>query len=210
MPTGGKLLVLYGGLSKSTSVVHEAAAREVAILNMETMMWDRPSSARTLAPSLGHTSASVGRTKMLIFGGVRSGDQPTAEVSIFNTDTMKWTVPQIKGTATAPSPVARSGHACASIREKVFVFGGATVDGTLLNDVWILDQDSMTWNQVTCFGTVPSARRGDSLWCFCLHIRSIYPPTIVNVQLLTNILHTLPCGLCAEAAELTMINMRGN
>ena len=68
--------------------------------------------------------------------------------------------PALQGGASAVSPVARSGHACASIREKVFVFGGAALDGSLLSDVWILDQDSMTWTQVTCFGTVPCPRRG--------------------------------------------------
>lgn len=45
----------------------------------------------------------------------------------------------------------------------MFVFGGCTVDGTLLSDLWIFDQDSMTWTYATCFGNPPSARKGASL-----------------------------------------------
>jgi hypothetical protein len=39
---GGKLLVLYGGISRSPNPTHETVGREVAVLNMETMLWDKP------------------------------------------------------------------------------------------------------------------------------------------------------------------------
>jgi hypothetical protein len=39
---GGKLLVLYGGMSRAPNSTHDAVAREVAVLNMETMTWDKP------------------------------------------------------------------------------------------------------------------------------------------------------------------------
>jgi hypothetical protein len=39
---GGKLLVLYGGISRSPNPSHETVGREVAVLNMETMLWDKP------------------------------------------------------------------------------------------------------------------------------------------------------------------------
>lgn len=155
----GKLLMLYGGLSRSNLPTHEVTGREVAILNLDTMLWERPSSARTLLPSHGHTATSVSRTKAVIFGGVHS-DIPSAEVSIFNTDTMKWMQPQIKG---VDRPIARAGHACTNIREKLFIFGGISADDTLLNDIWILDQDSMSWSHVICYGTKPSPRRGATI-----------------------------------------------
>ena len=66
---------------------------------------------------------------------------------------------QVKG---LERPVARSGHACASIREKLFVFGGITTDGVLLNDLWSFDLDSLSWTYVTCFGNKPSPRQGES------------------------------------------------
>lgn len=152
----GKLLVLCGGASKSPA--HESVGSEVAILNVDTCIWDKPNTAKTATMVHGHACAVTGRTKMIIFGGVK-GEVTSSEVAVFNTDTMKWMTPIVKG---AERPVARAGHACTSIREKVFVFGGVTVDGNLLNDVWTFDQDSCSWTQVSCYGNQPSPRQGTS------------------------------------------------
>ena len=103
-------------------------------------------------------STVVGRTKVMTLAGLK-GEAATADVSIFNTDTMKWFTPQLKGSA-ADRPVPRTAHACTSIREKVFIFGGLAADGSLLNDVWIFDQDSVSWMVVNCYGSMPSARQG--------------------------------------------------
>jgi hypothetical protein len=43
---------------------------------------------------------------------------------------------------------------------QVYIFGGMTIDGHLLNDLWALDLDSMTWSHCTCYGLAPSARKG--------------------------------------------------
>ncbi len=67
-------------------------------------------------------------------------------------------VEQVKGLERPP---ARTGHATCAIREKLFVFGGSAEDGKLYNDLWIFDQDTLTWTHVTCFGHVPSPRRGE-------------------------------------------------
>ncbi|KXZ54835.1 hypothetical protein GPECTOR_4g907 [Gonium pectorale] len=164
----GKQLVLYGGASKVGGSVSEAVGREVAVLNVESGVWERPGGARTPAPSQGHSGVVVGRTKLLVFGGVRGGGgaaaagEAAADVAILNADTMKWLAPQIKGTER---PLPRSGHSSACIRERVFVFGGATSDGVLLNDVWVYDQDSCQWSHVSTFGTVPAPRTGAASTC---------------------------------------------
>lgn len=152
---GGKLLVLFGGVSKSPAT--DTIGCEVAVLNADTNVWDKPTSARLLTNLQGHTAVVVGRTKIMSFGGIKN-DNPTAEVAVFNTDTLKWMSPQVKG---VERPVARSGHACTSIREKMFVFGGITTDGTLLNDLWSFDLDSLSWTYITCFGSKPSPRHGE-------------------------------------------------
>lgn len=43
---------------------------------------------------------------------------------------------------------------------QVYIFGGMTINGHLLNDLWALDLDSMTWSHCTCYGLAPSARKG--------------------------------------------------
>lgn len=54
-----------------------------------------PGTARTLAAIHSHTATSVGRTKLLVFGGLR-GEAASADISVLNTDTMKWVVPQVR------------------------------------------------------------------------------------------------------------------
>lgn len=52
-------------------------------------------------------------------------------------------------------------HCCTHYQ--VFVFGGMGADGELLNDLWVYDQDSLTWTSVTIIGghPPPSPRRGE-------------------------------------------------
>jgi hypothetical protein len=40
-----------------------------------------------------------------------------------------------------------------------------TIDGHLLNDLWALDLDSMTWSHCTCYGLAPAARKGAQMLC---------------------------------------------
>ncbi|KAG2424386.1 hypothetical protein HXX76_014595 [Chlamydomonas incerta] len=161
----GKHLVLYGGMSKVPGAASDSVGREVAVLTIDSGVWERPSGARTAASCASHSAVVVGRTKLLVFGGQR-GDGAAAgaaaDVAVLNADTMKWMSPQIKGTER---PLPRSGHASCCIRERVFVFGGATADGVLLNDVWVWDQDSSQWAHVSTFGTVPSPRTGAAATC---------------------------------------------
>uniref|UniRef100_A0A7S0Y9W2 Uncharacterized protein n=1 Tax=Polytomella parva TaxID=51329 RepID=A0A7S0Y9W2_9CHLO len=153
----GKLLVLYGGLSKAAGA--EEVGCEVAVLNVESSNWERPPGVRIGSGCYGHSVAVVGRTKMLVFGGIR-GDAYSNDVVILNTDTMKWQTPHVKG---IDRPVPRSGHATCCIREKLFVFGGVSAEGVFLNDLWVFDQDSSQWNHLSTFGQMPTPRRGSSL-----------------------------------------------
>lgn len=152
---GGKAVVLYGGMSRG----HEDIGREVSILNTDTMQWDKPSSASVSQRLTNHTATVVSRTKILVHGGAK-GESTTTDVAVFNIDTLKWVQPQIKG---IHSPPARWGHASASIRDRVLIFGGANAQGELLQDLWILDQDSLQWTHASCIGHPPSARKGATL-----------------------------------------------
>jgi hypothetical protein len=86
LASGGKLLVLCGGANKTA--VNDTSGFEVAVLNTETCVWDRPSTARLFTPVQSQTSTVVGRTKVMMLAGLK-GDKATADVSVFNTDTMK-------------------------------------------------------------------------------------------------------------------------
>lgn len=51
----------------------------------------------------------VGRTKILVFGGVK-GELAASDVSILNTDNMKWLVPQVRQALS----VFNMAHSCTS------------------------------------------------------------------------------------------------
>ncbi len=74
----------------------ESVGREVAVLNVESGVWERPTSSRTVVPSYSHSAVVVGRTKLLVFGGMRADGVAAADVALLNADTMKWLTPQIK------------------------------------------------------------------------------------------------------------------
>lgn len=82
----GKHVVLLGGSGSP-----DFMPREVYTLNLETMEWSRPSTARTSYSITGHASTVINRTKILVCGGAKNGT-PTFELSLLNTDTMKWQV----------------------------------------------------------------------------------------------------------------------
>lgn len=47
-----------------------------------------------MLPLHSHTASVVGRTKLLVFGGMK-GEMASPDVSILNTDNMKWISPQV-------------------------------------------------------------------------------------------------------------------
>eukprot|EP00891_Asterochloris_glomerata_P004088 jgi/Astpho2/4088/Aster-x1197 len=140
-----------------------------------------------------HPSAAMrAGIKMVVVGGRRSS-QEVGDVSILHTDSMKWTLPAVRGTA---APVPRHRHSAACARDKassvrvphlatsrlhvegvvqadavgVFIFGGQTEQGQLLNDVWEWHMDTMHWVQLSYFQAAgahssepPSPRCGASL-----------------------------------------------
>uniref|UniRef100_A0A803N7P4 Acyl-CoA-binding domain-containing protein n=1 Tax=Chenopodium quinoa TaxID=63459 RepID=A0A803N7P4_CHEQI len=55
-------------------------------------------------------------------------------------------------------PVAREGESVTLVGSKLIVFGGEDIHRKLLNDIYILDLDTMTWNKVEATQNPPSPR----------------------------------------------------
>lgn len=88
--------MLYGGTSKAGGGAAESVGRDAALLHVESGTWERPGLGRTLLPLHSHSAVVVGRTKLLVFGGVRGDGSTSSDVALLNTDTMKWMTPQLK------------------------------------------------------------------------------------------------------------------
>lgn len=70
----------------------------VWLLEACTRRWDACLRAARPQRGTAHNAARagtvVGRTKVLVFGGIK-GEMAASDITIFNTDTMKWLVPQV-------------------------------------------------------------------------------------------------------------------
>lgn len=93
-------------------------------------------------PRGAHSACAIG-SKLYIFGGLSphnpsSGKMDDYEylntVLVFDFNTAKWSIPQLKG--TVPQPCA--GHAAAVAGTNMFVFGGRN-GSLLLQDMYMLD-----------------------------------------------------------------------
>ncbi|CAG9465761.1 unnamed protein product [Pedinophyceae sp. YPF-701] len=151
---GGKMLVAYGGSPT-------CEGREMAFLSVDTMFWEKADGVpaiRAAHARAGHSIATMGRTRMYVFGGRSVHNELLSDIMLFNYDTLKWTSPIVKG---AP-PSAREGHSMCSGRDRMYIFGGRDAEG-LRNDVWCLDHETMLWSQLSTAGSPPSARFGASI-----------------------------------------------
>jgi hypothetical protein len=74
--------------------------------------------------------------------GVDTGDLYTMSVVSQQPLQMAWGLPNM---AVTDTPTARHYHAAASFGETVVIFGGVTVAGAVLSDVWLLCTDCTSW-----------------------------------------------------------------
>ena len=64
---------------------------------------------------------------------------------------------------TRPEPAARQLYALAVSGPSAIVFGGGGLDGDPLDDLWQLDLDTLTWQELHADGDGPAARSGATL-----------------------------------------------
>nr|CAB3502909.1 unnamed protein product [Digitaria exilis] len=113
---------------------------------------DRP------APRSGHTAVSIGKSKVVVFGGF-ADKRFLSDVSVYDVDNKLWYTPECTGNGSdgqaGPSP--RAFHVAVVIDCNMFIFGGRS-GGKRLGDFWMLDTDLWQWSEMTGFGDLPSPR----------------------------------------------------
>lgn len=128
---------------------------DLHLLDAETMTWSQAYVAGTSPAARSRHTATLVGTKLVVIGG---GDDSRVynDVYVLDTVTMSWTRPITKG----PNPTGRWGHTATLIgTDQLLIFGGH--DGTrMLNDVHILDTESMAWQQISPHGQIPCPRAG--------------------------------------------------
>ncbi|GLT66772.1 hypothetical protein SLA2020_391210 [Shorea laevis] len=140
---------------------------DVQVCDLRSLTWsnlkmkiepsaDKPgdsSSQEVITAISGHSMIKLGR-KLLLLGGHSRKTGDTMIVRFIDLETQACGVMETSGKA----PVVRGGHSVTLVGSKLIVFGGEDNNRKLLNDVHILDLDTMTWNAVEAMQTPPAPR----------------------------------------------------
>ncbi|ONI04263.1 hypothetical protein PRUPE_6G312400 [Prunus persica] len=132
---------------------------DVLMLNLETMVWNTlASTGQGPGPRDSHSAVVLGH-RMIVFGGT-NGSKKVNDLHILNLATKEWTQPECTG--TPPSP--RESHTATLVGdEKLVVFGGSGEGkGNYLNDLHVLDLNTMRWTSPEVKSDIPVPRDSHS------------------------------------------------
>ncbi|KAF8018317.1 hypothetical protein BT93_H3266 [Corymbia citriodora subsp. variegata] len=132
---------------------------DVLVLNLDNMVW------RTLAttgqgpgPRDSHSAVLVGH-RMIVFGGT-NGSRKVNDLHVLDLRSKEWTQPNFRGKPPCP----RESHSATLIgNDKMVVFGGSGQgEANYLNDLHILDLETMRWMSPEVKGEIPVPRDSHS------------------------------------------------
>ncbi|CAO2832747.1 unnamed protein product [Amaranthus hypochondriacus] len=104
-------------------------------------------------PCAGHTLVPWGN-KLLSIAGHTKDPSEAIQVRAFDTQTSTWSILKTYG----KPPVSRGGHSVTLVGSSLVIFGGQNAKRTLLNDLHLLDLETMTWDEFDAAGLPPSPR----------------------------------------------------
>ncbi|KAF8394551.1 hypothetical protein HHK36_020762 [Tetracentron sinense] len=106
-----------------------------------------------LSPCAGH-SLIQWENKLLSIAGHSKDPSETISVKAFDLQTYTWSILKTYGKA----PVSRGGQSVTLVGTTLVIFGGEDAKRSLLNDLHILDLETMTWDEIDAVGVPPSPR----------------------------------------------------
>ncbi|XP_006664611.1 acyl-CoA-binding domain-containing protein 6-like [Oryza brachyantha] len=144
---------------------------DMQVLDFKSLSWSKlevksqsePSEltgTTSLAPCAGHGLIPWGNKILCLAGHTR---EPTENLSVkvFDPQTCTWSTLRTYGR----SPISRGGQSVTLVGDTLVVFGGEADGRSLLNDLHILDLETMTWDEFETTGTLPSPRSEHAAAC---------------------------------------------
>ncbi|XP_030450842.1 acyl-CoA-binding domain-containing protein 4 [Syzygium oleosum] len=110
-------------------------------------------SPENLLSTSGHTTITWGN-KLLLIGGHSKHDSDSMSVRFIDLESLQCGFVETSGIA----PEARGGHSASLVGSKLIVFGGEDRKRRLLNDVHILDLETLSWELLEATRTPPAPR----------------------------------------------------
>ncbi|VYS56390.1 unnamed protein product [Arabidopsis thaliana] len=137
---------------------------DLHVLDLKSWTWSRvetkvatesqeTSTPTLLAPCAGH-SLIAWDNKLLSIGGHTKDPSESMQVKVFDPHTITWSMLKTYG----KPPVSRGGQSVTMVGKTLVIFGGQDAKRSLLNDLHILDLDTMTWDEIDAVGVSPSPR----------------------------------------------------
>ncbi|CAH8390425.1 unnamed protein product [Eruca vesicaria subsp. sativa] len=137
---------------------------DLHVLDLKKWTWSRvetkvvtesqeTSSPATLTHCSGH-SLIPWDNKLLSIGGHTKDPSESILVKVFDLHTCTWSILKTDG----KPPISRGGQSVTLVGKKLVIFGGQDVNKSLLNDLHLLDLDTMTWDEIDAVGSPPSPR----------------------------------------------------
>ncbi|XP_068658616.1 acyl-CoA-binding domain-containing protein 4-like [Aristolochia californica] len=137
---------------------------DLQVLDLKTLTWSKVeakvaaepselSSPVSLAPCAGHSLVAWG-SKLLSIAGHTKDPSETVTVKEFDPHSGTWSNLKTYGEA----PVSRGGQSITLVGTSLVMFGGQDAKRSLLNDLHILDLETMTWDDIDAIGVPPSPR----------------------------------------------------
>lgn len=137
---------------------------DLQVLDLKRLTWSKveakagtesleSSSPVHLAPCAGHSLISWGN-KLLSIAGHTKDPSEAVTVKEFDLQTCTWSNLKTYGKA----PVSRGGQSVTLVGTSLVMFGGEDAKRSLLNDLHILDLETMTWDDIDAVGPLPSPR----------------------------------------------------
>ncbi|XP_071701077.1 acyl-CoA-binding domain-containing protein 4-like [Rutidosis leptorrhynchoides] len=102
----------------------------------------------------GHSLIPWEGNKLISIAGHSKDPSDVVNVKAFDLQTYTWSTMKTYG----KPPVSRGGQSVTLVGSTLVIFGGQDRNRTLLNDLHILDLETMTWDEIDTIGVSPSPR----------------------------------------------------
>ncbi|XP_022946643.1 acyl-CoA-binding domain-containing protein 4-like isoform X2 [Cucurbita moschata] len=134
---------------------------DLHVLDLRSWAWTKPeaktqspeSPPEKLTPCAGHSLISW-ENKLLSIAGHTKDPSEAIQVRVFDVQTSNWSTLKTYG----KPPVSRGGQSVTLVGTSLVIFGGQDAKRTLLNDLHILDLETLTWDEIDAVGAPPSPR----------------------------------------------------
>ncbi|KZV47323.1 acyl-CoA-binding domain-containing protein 4-like [Dorcoceras hygrometricum] len=131
---------------------------DLQVLNLRTWTWSkvevRAGTNGIATACAGHTLIPWNENKLLSVAGHSKDPSETLQVKVFDLQACTWSTLKTYG----KPPVSRGGQSVTPVGKTLVIFGGQDAKRSLLNDLHILDLETMTWDEMDTVGVPPSPR----------------------------------------------------